>query len=204
MRKFTIQFSLLLTLAAVLVACGGEQPTQEDKIEGYSNKEAIENIFERKSVRVFQDREVEQEKIDLILKAAMAAPTAMDNRPWELVVVTDKEVMKGLSEVLPYAPMVAKAPLTVVVCGDTDVSPTTWHLDCSAASQNLLLAVEALDLGAVWTGVYPSEDTQAAVKEFLGLPDNIKALNVIPIGYPEGEFEPKQKWDESKVHLNKW
>lgn len=205
MRKLTIKLSLILTLAALMLSCGGAvEQEAEAKIEGYSDKEAIENIFERKSVRVYkQDKPVEQEKIELLLKAGMAAPTAMDKRPWELYVMTDKEAMVKLSEGLKYAPMLAKAPLAIVVCGDTEVSDI-WYIDCSAVTQNILLAAEALDLGAVWTGVYPSQELQAVVKEQLGLPENVEALAVVPIGYPEGKFEPKQKWNEAKVHTNKW
>lgn len=188
-------------MSATAISCKDCNQAMEGK---YSDKEAVSNILERKSVRYYTDREVEQEKIDLILRAAMAAPTAMDRRPWEFVVINGREMMDSLSEKLPYAKMLAQAPLAVVVCGDRDLSPANWMIDCSAATQNLLLAAEALGLGAVWTGVYPAEERTQLVSSALGLPENIVPLALVPIGYPEGDPKPKDKYDPAKIHLNKW
>ncbi|MCD8185190.1 MAG: nitroreductase family protein [Rikenellaceae bacterium] len=172
---------------------------------GYTDMEALEAIFSRKSVRQFvADRPVEQEKIELMLRAGMAAPSAMDRRPWEIVVFSDRESMDQLAESLPYAKILTQAPMAIVVCGDREKSEHNWYIDCSAVTQNILLAAEALGLGAVWTGVYPGQERVDLVSAALGLPEHIIPLNVIPIGYPDGEHQPKDKWDESKVHYNKW
>ena len=126
------------------------------------DKESIvlENIATRTSIRAYTEELVEQVKIEKMLKAAMAAPTAMNKQPWHFVVVTDKDQLKALSQTSPYAGMVAKAPLAIIVCGDMlkaieGGGRDFWIQDASAATQNLLLAAHAMGLGAVWTGVYP-------------------------------------------------
>lgn len=164
-------------------------------------KGTLEIIAERKSVRKYLDKPVEEEKIEQMLRAGMAAPSGKDTRPWEFVIVTDSVILNQMAEKLPYAKMLAHAPMAIVVCGDSTVS-AYWYLDCSAATQNILLAAEALELGAVWTAAYPYEDRISAVREPLLLPDNIIPLCVIPVGYPNGEFKPKDKFNPAKIHRN--
>lgn len=193
-----------MLLAGVLFSCGANTTNHTDmKDEAYTDREAIETIFSRKSVRTYQSRKVEQEKVDLMLKAGMAAPSGMDRRPWELLVINDREIMDKMAEGLPYAKMLKQAPMAIVVCGDMEKS-SYWYLDCSAVTQNILLAAEALGLGAVWTAAYPYEDRMQVVADHTGLPENVLPLAVIPVGYPEGEHTPKEKYDESKIHYNKW
>lgn len=164
---------------------------------------AIENILSRKSVRKYLDRKVEDEKVKLLLQAGMAAPTGKDVRPWEFAVVTDRNILAALAEALPYAKMLNDAPMAIVVCGDS-VKSAYWYLDCSAATQNILLAAEAQELGAVWTAAYPYEDRMNAVITQLNLPEHILPLCVIPVGYPSKEYHPRDKYDETKIHYNKW
>jgi len=203
--KKKIETMGLALLAAVLMSCNVGTNTTEEVKTGYTDMEALEAIFSRKSVRQYvADKPVEQEKIDLLVRAGMAAPSAMDRRPWEIVVFSDREAMDQLSESLPYAKMLKQAPMAIIVCGDREKSEHNWYIDCSAVTQNILLAAEALGLGAVWTGVYPGQERVDLVSAALGLPENIIPLNVIPIGYPDGEQQAKDKWDESKVHYNKW
>ncbi|MDL2230255.1 nitroreductase family protein [Alistipes sp. OttesenSCG-928-L06] len=193
----------MLGMALLLFSCNSTPNTTEEVKKGYTDTETIETIFNRKSVRAYENKIVEPEKIDLLLRAGMAAPSGMDRRPWELVVLNDKEAMASLAESLPYAKMLAEAPMAIIVCGDPEKSHY-WYIDCSAVTQNILLAAEALGLGAVWTGAYPSEERMAAIAEAIGLPANILPLNVIPVGYPAGEHLPKDKYNEAKVHYNKW
>ncbi len=164
---------------------------------------AIDNILARKSVRTFADKEVEDEKVYWMLKAAMAAPSGMDNRPWEFVVIKNRESLDALAKVLPYAAMLADVPMAIIVCGDVNRS-SYWYLDCSTAAQNLLLAAESLELGAVWTAAFPYEDRMAAIKEFVSLPENVLPLCVIPVGYPNGDEQAKDKYDTSKIHWEKY
>jgi nitroreductase len=170
----------------------------------------MDNILSRKSVRSYSQRAVSREQLDTLVRAAMAAPTGRDMRPWKFVVIDDNAAMDSLSARLPYAKMLQEAAAAIVVCGDMSVvddkgNPSTnWMLDCSAATENLLLAAEAMGLGAVWTGVYPYEERVDAVTMALGLPENIIPLNLIPIGYPQGDPQPKDKYDAANVHYNGW
>lgn len=169
----------------------------------------LETILTRSSVRAYTSQPVEEEKIELMLRAAMAAPTAVNKQPWAFIVVDDRAVLDSLAARLPFARMAAKAPLAIVVCGDldkalTEVDRNYWVQDCSAATENLLLAAHSLGLGAVWTGVTPREERIAVVRELLSIPQHLVPLNVIPIGYPSGANKPKEKYDVSNIYRNKF
>ena len=167
-------------------------------------------IATRRSIRRFDPlRAVEDEKVEKILKAAMCAPSAMDKRPWEFVVVKDKAQLQKLGERLPNSRVANGAQLAIVVCGSLDNglpgrSKEYWIHDCSAASMNILLAAHGLGLGAVWTGVYPGEDRVAAVREILSIPDGFMPLNVIPLGYAAENPSLKDKWNSAKIHIDRW
>ena len=167
-------------------------------------------IATRRSIRRFDPlRAVEDEKVEKILKAAMCAPSAMDKRPWEFVVVKDKAQLQKLGERLPNSRVANGAQLAIVVCGSLDNGlpgrgKEYWIHDCSAASMNILLAAHGLGLGAVWTGVYPGEDRVAAVREILSIPDGFMPLNVIPLGYAAENPSPKDKWNSAKIHIDRW
>lgn len=199
MNKITL---LLLLSLVLLTAC------EQDKIEQNATPSkaeiVLENIHNRKSVRDYiPDKAITDEELNKLLKAGMAAPSGMDKQPWEILVINDKEILNKLAQDLPYAKMLTKAPMAIIVCGDTTKS-SYWYLDCSLVSQNILLAAEAMGLGAVWTAAYPYEDRIEAIKNLIDIPDHVTPLNVIPVGHPEGEHQPKNKWDETKVHRNKW
>lgn len=163
----------------------------------------LETILARKSVRQFQERPVEAEKVEGLLRSAMAAPSGKDLRPWSFVVIDQRERLDALAEALPTAKMLRQAPMAIVVCGD-ETRSSYWYLDCSAAAQNILLAAESFGLGAVWTATYPYPDRMRVVADQLALPDRIKSLCVIPVGYPARETSPKDKWDTNCIHQNKW
>ena len=152
----------------------------------------LENIHNRKSVRQFTTEPVSDEHIQTMLKAAMAAPSAVNYQPWRFVVITEREQLDAMAEVLPYAKMLKQAPLAIVVCGETTWFEGNvnnyWQQDCSAATQNILLAAEALGLGAVWTGVYP----------------NMELAGALPIGHHDGTTQPKDKWKPENIHYGKW
>ena len=155
---------------------------------------ALETIFSRTSIRTYQDRTVEPQKIELLLRAAMSAPSGKDQRPWEFVVVNERPILDSLAAALPYAKMLAQAPCAVIVCGSPARS-SYWYLDCSAAAENILLAAHSLGLGGVWTAAYPYAERMEAVRSNLALPEGILPLCVIPIGYPAAVGEPKRKFD---------
>lgn len=197
MRKTTLIFVAFI-LTVMTIACNSE------KKEGqFQTQDAMENIFARKSVRKYLPKPVEKEKQELLLKAGMAAPSGKDVRPWSFIVIDDRAVLDSMAAVLPYAKMLKEAPMAIVVCGDSTQS-SYWYLDCSAATQNILLAAEALGLGAVWTATYPYPERMEVVKKYTGIPDEINSLCVIPVGYPAMPHSPKDKWNPDKVHYNKW
>ena len=203
MKKWNTFYLLLVVVLAIVIlktSCMGDQKQDETTLK---SKAVLENIAERKSVRKYLNKSVEEDKIDAMVKAGMAAPSGMDRRPWEFVIVTDREALDSMAAKLPYAKMLTNAPLAIVVCGDTTRS-SYWYLDCSAATQNILLAAEALGLGAVWTAAYPYEDRIDVVRQNTGLPENIVPLCVIPIGYPDGPQKAKDKFDLQRVHRNKY
>lgn len=167
---------------------------------------SVENIMTRTSVRTYTAEAIDSAALDTILKAGMAAPTAMNRQPWHFEVITSPAVRQALADEFPYCKMMTTAQALIVVCGNKDKfiedAPEFWVQDCSAASENILLAAHALGLGAVWTGVYPVQERVDGVSKALLLPDNLIPLNVICIGHPEGDNPAKQKWDPAKVHYN--
>lgn len=166
--------------------------------------EVLNTILSRKSVRKFSSQAVERADVELLLRAGMAAPSAKNVQPWELVVVEDRDILDAMAEGLPYAKMLAHAPMAIVVCGDVGAS-AMWLQDCAAVTQNVLLAAESLGLGAVWTAAYPYEERIEVAVKALKLPEGIMPLCVIPIGYPAEQRTPIDKWNESKVHYDdKW
>lgn len=164
----------------------------------------LETIFARRSIRKYTQEPVEQKKIEMLLKAAMAAPSASNRKPWQFVVVTQRGTLDALAEAHPYGKMLFEAPLCISVCGDLTEMERYWVQDCSAATENLLLAATGLGLGAVWLGAYPRDQRVAAVRATLALPDHITPLNLISIGYPAEEKEPRTQYDESRVHWERW
>jgi nitroreductase len=173
-------------------------------------KDTLEVIFERKSVRNYKPDAVSKEDLETIVKAGMAAPTARDKRPWEFIVIDDREMLDKLAEGLPYAKMAKQASAGIIVAGDLEKqnggedSPY-WIMDCSAAIQNVLLAVEHLELGAVWTALYPNEDRISVVRNlFPEMPQTIMPLAFIPVGVPQGTDKPKDKYNPEQIRWNKW
>ncbi len=172
-------------------------------LQAMAQNPTMETIFQRKSVRSYTDQPVSVETLTTLVKAGMAAPTGMNRQPWEFYVVQDKAVMAKLSAEIPNAKMLKEAQAAIVVIGNPEVSGM-WFLDCSAAAENILLAAESMGLGAVWTAGYPYEDRMNAIAKALSIPLPYRPLCLIPIGYPKGPQTPKNKWVESKMHLNKW
>ena len=161
----------------------------------------MNNIFHRISVRKYEERAVEPEKIEMMLKAAMAAPSACNQQPWEFYVVTDKELIGQLSEASPYAKCAKEAPVVFVPCFRSEgIAPEYFNIDMSAAVENLLLEADTLGLGAVWMGISPDEGRMEAVRKVLDIPVNLNAFALVPCGYPAEEREQENRYEESRVH----
>ena len=160
-------------------------------------------IFHRVSIRKFDTILVEQEKIDKILRAAMAAPSACNQQPWEYYVVTDKDTISALSKTSPYAGCAANAPVVFVACARKVkgiIAPEYINIDMSASVENLLLEIDTQELGAVWMGIAPDVQRMEAVKSVLGLPDDLYAFALIPCGYPGEWRKQEDRFEEERVH----
>lgn len=162
-------------------------------------------IFTRTSVRSFEERAVESEKLEQIMKAACAAPTAKNQQAWEFYVVTNKEILQQLGKVTPYATPAAKAPAAIVVCYNKDKLsvPEMAEIDCAIATENIWLACEELDLGGVMLGIAPFKDRMDALGKILNLPENLAAFTIFALGYPKHKQPQKNRYDENKIHYVK-
>ena len=168
------------------------------------SEDPLQWIFARRSIRKFHSNPVEDEKIELLLKAAMAAPSANNAQPRQFIVVTDRQMLDRLAGVHPYGKMCYEAPLAIVICGDPARSPHYWSQDCSAATQNILLAGTALGLGTVWLGVHPRPERVNPLKELFGIPPQQEVLAVVAIGYPAEKKPPRTQFDPGRVHRDRW
>lgn len=168
------------------------------------SQELIQTIFTRRSIRSYTAETVSEAHIETLLKAAMAAPSASNLKPWHFVVVTERQTLDRLAENHPFGKMLFEAPLCIAVCGDASISKGYWVQDCSAAAENLLLAAAALGLGAVWLGVHPGEERITAIREVLNIPETTVPLNLISVGHPAEEKEPRTQYEEARVHRERW
>jgi len=198
-------FALLIISALAVAACAGGNQAEDS-----ARKAVLDNIMTRTSIRSFTSQPVPEALIEQMLRAGMAAPTAMNAQPWEFVVLNDRDTLNKLAGKLRYARMLEQAPLAIVVCGrdkwldreGNERENIFWVDDCSAATENILLAAHALGLGAVWTAA--KDERGEIVKDALGIPEGYKTLNVIAIGYPAENPAPKDKWKPEKIHWNKF
>jgi nitroreductase len=164
-------------------------------------------IFNRRSIRLYQaGPAIGDETIHFLLDAAMSAPTARNRQPWHFVVVTRKDLLEELSRRHPYGKMLANAAMAVIVCGDPGLEEEESYLvqACSAATQNLLLAVESASLGAVWLGVHPRRERSESIRDLLAIPENIIPVSLVSIGFPAEEKPRNTNYRQSRVHLNGW
>lgn len=205
----TLRLLTLALLATVfMTGCNCNETVQPvEKID--NGKIAIENIMTRTSIRSFTDRQVSADTIEMLLRAGMAAPTAVNKQPWHFVVINDRAIMDSLGGNGRQSQMWKESPVAIVVCGDMEKAlegpaQAFWVQDCSAATENILLAAHALGLGAVWTGCYPMEERMTNVSQVLNLPETIVPLCVIVMGYPNESPDPKDKWKPENVTYNRF
>lgn len=168
----------------------------------------IDDLFARRSIRAFTAEPVTPAQLETLLKAAMAAPSAANRRPWHFVAVTDAGVRARLAEAHPHAQMVLQAPLAIVPCGEPALSipghEEYWVEDLAAATENLLLAATGLGLGAVWCGVHPVPERVRALRDVLDLPGHVVPFALVPVGHPAERKEPRTQYDASRVHRERW
>lgn len=166
----------------------------------------MDTIFNRRSIRKYLPKPVASSLIEDVLKAGMNAPSAGDEQPWHFIIIDKHDLLQKISEIHPYAKMLKDAPVAVLVCGDLSALKfkDLWVQDCSAASENMLLAAHDLGLGAVWIGVYPVENLVKEVRNILNIPLDIIPFSILGMGYPAEEKTGRLRYDKSKVHNNRW
>jgi nitroreductase len=168
--------------------------------------DTLEAIHTRRSIRTYLDKPVPEGLITKLMAAAMAAPSARNQQPWEFVVITDREILRAITSINPYAQMAKNAPLAILVCGNLQVetSPGYWVVDCAAAVQNLLLCAHASGLGGVWTGTYPNEERMDGYTELLNLPEYILPHTLVVLGYPAEQPTHQDRFKPERIHYNGW
>lgn len=200
MNKVT-KLITVLTVAAVCASC-----CNSPKVEG---NPTYDTIMTRTSVRSYSDKVVSPAQVDSLLRASMAAPSAVNKQPWRFLVVNDKSMLDSISTNFPFMKMARTAQVAIILCGDMDAAiegdgHDYWIQDVSAATENLLLAAHSMGLGAVWCGIYPVQEKVETFARMFGMPGNIIPLSCVCIGYPAGENSPKDKWKPENVHYNTW
>lgn len=163
-------------------------------------------IYGRRSIRKYQNKPIEKEKLNEVLRAAMYAPSAMNKQPWHFVVCEDRAVLGEIQRIHAHASMLESAPCCIVVAGDLDAQymEGSYIQDCAAAVENLLLAAYSVGLGTCWLGVYPDPQRQENFRKFFKMPENIKPFCAIAIGYPDEKKELPDRFSESKIHYEQW
>ncbi|MCR5469798.1 MAG: nitroreductase family protein [Prevotella sp.] len=193
---------MMTIMLALAMAAGVSAQTNNSDAQA-----AINNIMSRTSIRQYTNEPVSKSDIETMLRAGMAAPTAVNKQPWHFIVITDKAKLKELSG--GRGGMLEKCAVAIVVCGDMEKAmpgkaQEYWIQDCSAATENILLAANALGLGAVWTGAYPMADRVSSISKALKLPETIVPLCTIVIGHPAEQPKPKDKWKPENVSYNEF
>jgi nitroreductase len=168
--------------------------------------DAFETILSRRSIRKYKKQAISDELVQKLLHAAFSAPSAGNQQPWHFVILDDRKMLNVIHTFHPSAKMLTDADKAIIVCGDLHLEKFKgyWMIDCAAATENILLAAHSLGLGACWLGLYPREGRVAGMRKLLQLPAHIIPLAVVSLGYP-AEIKPKEdRYDQSRVHVNKW
>lgn len=168
--------------------------------------DVLEAIFTRKSIRKFTGEKISEENLKTLLKAGFSAPSAHNKKPWHFVVVRDESALERIAKTHPYAKMLPNAGCGIIVCGDKEKEGAAGFLveDCSAAIQNILLAAHGIGLGAVWCGLYPVPQLTSLIENVLNLPENIVPVGMVVVGPKSEEREARDRYDEDRVHFDRW
>ena len=168
--------------------------------------DTIKAILTRRSIRKYTIDPIEDNIIEDLLRSAMTAPSAGNEQPWHFLVISDKTLLNKIPDFHPYSKMLLKAPVAILVCGDESLEKYKgfWVQDCSAATENILLAAHCKGLGAVWLGIYPLKDRMDGIRELLNIPEGITPFSLISIGYPAEEKPPSERYNLLRIHRNQW
>jgi nitroreductase len=168
--------------------------------------ELMEALRGRRSIRRYTDLAVSEETVHELLDAAMFAPSAGNGQPWHFIVIRDRQKLSAIAEFHPYAKMAAQASVAILVCADLSLEryPGRWMLDCSAATQNILLTAHGMGVGSVWVGIYPEKVRMEEMRRLMVLPDNVMPVSLIPLGYPAETRPQPERFLEARVHRDGW
>ena len=168
--------------------------------------ETLNAIYSRRSIRKYKNTPICNETIDMLLRAAMYAPSARNSQSWHFIVIDKRDILDRIVEIHPYAQMLAQAPLAIIVCGDKRIEPNEGYIsvNCSAATQNILLAAFDAGLGTVWLGVYPRKERMDNVSKLFNLPDEIVPVSIVVVGEPNEKKEQPERFLKERIHMNGW
>jgi len=168
--------------------------------------EAMDAILSRRSIRKYKAEPIPEKIVNQLLEAAMSAPSAHNEQPWHFVLITERSILEEIPKFHPYSNMLNESPLAITVCGNLqqESKKKFWVQDCSAATQNILIAAQAKGLGAVWLAVYPIKKRVLGVQKLLALPEYVIPLCLVSVGYPAERKPPANRYDASRVHNNQW
>lgn len=166
----------------------------------------MDSVLARRSIRKYTNQEVSDEIVNYLLEAAMSAPSAANEQPWHFIVVRDRVLLNEITKYHPSAKMLKEASIAIIVCGDLELEKFkgVWVQDCSAATENILIGVQEKELGAVWLGAYPNEHVIDGLRKIFSLPNHIVPLSIVSIGYPAEKLPPANRYNESRIHYEKW
>jgi len=167
----------------------------------------MDAIFERRSIRKYQDKKVPDELIKTIIRAGMLAPSARNQQLCHFIIVDDKKLLESIVKIHPNGGTpLSESPVAIIVCGDLSLQKAEgfWIQDCSAATENMLIEAKHLGLGSLWIGIYPREERINGLKKLFSLPENVFPLSVVALGYPAETPPNKDNYDVNKIHHNRW
>ena len=169
---------------------------------------ALEAILSRRSIRKYTDQTITDDLIEQLLKTAMVAPSAHNEQPWHFIIIKERRLLDEISEIHPYAKMLREAPLALAVCAnhnlEKDQEADYWVLDCAAATENILIAANALGLGACWLGIHPRVPRKAALAKILKLPEHVSTFGLIALGHPAEKKSPADRYQTERIHHDHW
>jgi len=168
--------------------------------------DAMEAILSRRSIRKYTKKQIPDDLIKKLIEAGMSAPSAGNEQPWHFIIINDPQILSKIPTFHNHAQMLKDASHAILICGDINLEKHKgmWVQDCSAATENILIAAQSVGLGTVWLGVYPRDERVIGLRTLLAIPENIIPFSLISIGYP-GEEKPKaNRYDVSRIHHNKW
>ena len=168
--------------------------------------DAMDAILKRRSIRKYTKQPIPDKIIKELLEAAVSAPSADNQQPWHFIIIDDRKIFKEIPKFHPNAKMLKDADKAILVCGDLSLEKFKgyWILDCSAATENILIAAHAKGLGACWLGIYPREERIVGMKKLLSIPEHVVPLSLISLGFPTEKKTSEDRYNSSRIHHNRW